>query len=109
MDEMPKTERPNILFVDDEENVLRSLLRLFIDEECVVFTATSAREGLEIVAHNEIAVVVSDQAMPEMRGTEFLALVEDLRSSEASMYTLLETPIFTCRRVDPSTMLSLLG
>jgi len=41
--------------------------------------------------------------------TEFLALVEELRSSEASMYTLLETPIFTCRRVDPSTMLSLIG
>ena len=41
--------------------------------------------------------------------SEFLALVEDLRSSEASMYTQLETPIFTCRRVDPATMLSLLG
>jgi chlorite dismutase len=40
---------------------------------------------------------------------EFLSLVEDLRSSEASMYTQLETPIFTCRRVDPNTMLSLLG
>ncbi|MDG6898914.1 MAG: chlorite dismutase family protein [Nitrososphaerota archaeon] len=41
--------------------------------------------------------------------SEFLALVEELRSSEASMYTQLETPIFTCRRVDPATMLSLLG
>ena len=40
---------------------------------------------------------------------EFLSLVEELRSSEASMYTQLETPIFTCRRVDPKTMLSLLG
>ncbi|MDV3277870.1 MAG: chlorite dismutase family protein [Nitrososphaerales archaeon] len=40
---------------------------------------------------------------------EFLSLVEELRSSEASMYTQLETPIFTCRRVDPTTMLSLLG
>lgn len=41
--------------------------------------------------------------------SEFLALVEELRSSEASMYTQVETPIFTCRRVDPTTMLSLLG
>ncbi len=40
---------------------------------------------------------------------EFLALVEELRSSEASIYTLLETPIFTCRRVEPAAMLSLLG
>lgn len=41
--------------------------------------------------------------------SEFLSLVEELRGSEASMYTQLETPIFTCRRVDPTTMLSLLG
>jgi len=77
MDEMPARERPNILFVDDDENVLRSLFRLFIDEECVVFTAASGKEGLEIVSRNEIAVVVSDQAMPEMRGAEFLALVKE--------------------------------
>ena len=41
--------------------------------------------------------------------SEFLALVEELRGSEASMYTQLETPIFTCRRVNPSKLLSLLG
>ncbi len=41
--------------------------------------------------------------------SEFLALVEDLRGSEASIYTQLETPIFTCRRVDPAGMLSYLG
>ena len=41
--------------------------------------------------------------------SEFLEFVEDLRSSEASMYTQLETPIFTCRRVDPVEMLSPLG
>ena len=40
---------------------------------------------------------------------EFLDLVEELRGSEASMYTQLETPIFTCRRIDPSGLVSLLG
>ena len=40
---------------------------------------------------------------------EFLALVEELRGSDASMYTQLETPIFTCRRVDAASMLALLG
>jgi chlorite dismutase len=40
--------------------------------------------------------------------SEFLALVEELRSSEASMYTQLETPIFTCMRVDPKRMVELL-
>ena len=41
--------------------------------------------------------------------SEFLALVEELRGSEASMYTQSETPIFTCRRVEPEAMLTLLG
>ena len=38
---------------------------------------------------------------------DFLDLVEALRSSEASRYTLVETPIFTATRVDPRRMLEL--
>jgi chlorite dismutase len=40
---------------------------------------------------------------------EFLALVEELRSTEASAYTQLETPIFTCIRTDATQLLRLLG
>ncbi len=40
---------------------------------------------------------------------EFLDLVEELRTSEASKYTEKETPIFTCVSVDPGTMVGLLG
>ncbi|MDA4117588.1 MAG: chlorite dismutase family protein [Thaumarchaeota archaeon] len=40
---------------------------------------------------------------------EFLALVEELRGTEASRYTALETPIFTCVRTDAATLLGLLG
>ena len=85
MGEVPVKERPNILFVDDEENVLRSLLRLFIDEECVVFTAASGAEGLDVVGRHEIAVVVSDQGMPQMRGTEFLARVKEMSPDTVRM------------------------
>ncbi len=38
---------------------------------------------------------------------EFLDLVSDLRSSEASRYTALETPIFTCVATSPRRMLDL--
>lgn len=40
---------------------------------------------------------------------DFLDLVEELRSSEASKYTEKETPTFTCASADPETMLKLLG
>ncbi|MBI4620669.1 MAG: response regulator [Desulfobacterales bacterium] len=61
-----------LLFVDDEQNVLNSLSRVFRNEDYEIFTATSAKEGLEKVMQNEISLVLSDQRMPEMTGTEFL-------------------------------------
>jgi len=68
----------NILFVDDEENVLRSLKRLFLSEDYEVFTASSGADGLEILKHNEMPVIVSDQRMPVMTGAEFLEKTRDL-------------------------------
>ena len=68
----------SVLFVDDEENILRSLKRLFVDEPVSCFFASSGLEGLEIVRNNEIAVVVSDQKMPGMSGAEFLEQVKVL-------------------------------
>jgi chlorite dismutase len=43
------------------------------------------------------------------RPEDFLNLVMELRSSEASKYTAVETPIFTCKSVTPKEMLDLLG
>ena len=40
---------------------------------------------------------------------DFLNLVMDLRGTEASRYTAIETPIFTCVSVSPEKMLDLLG
>ena len=74
--ETMRQEKPGILFVDDEENVLKALSRLFLDESYDVYTATSGAEGLEIMKRNDIAVVVSDQGMPQMKGAEFLEHVK---------------------------------
>ena len=61
-----------ILFVDDEENVLRSLKRLFMSEDYEVLTALSGGEGLAILKEIEVPVIVSDQRMTLMTGAEFL-------------------------------------
>ncbi len=64
---------PNrILFVDDEENVLRSLKRLFMSEDYTVLTAPSGPDGLAVLKEVEVPVIVSDQRMPVMTGAEFL-------------------------------------
>lgn len=63
---------PVVLFVDDDENILRSLKRLFFEESFEVLTAGSGKEALEILKNKEVGVIVSDQKMPEMDGAQFL-------------------------------------
>lgn len=68
-------EPATLLCVDDEELVLASLRRVFQDEGFRVLCATSALEGLRILEAESVAVILSDQRMPGMSGTEFLSEV----------------------------------
>lgn len=88
----------NILFVDDEENILKSLKRALIDEDYNCFFARNAKEGIDIIKNNRIEIVVSDMKMPEIDGINFLKQVEStapeivkiILSGEADMYQLIE-------------------
>ena len=64
--------RPTLVVVDDEPEVLRSLHDLFrIDYR--VLTFGRALEALEALGTlGDVAVIVSDQRMPEMTGVQFL-------------------------------------
>ncbi len=62
-----------VLFVDDEENILKSVKRLFMDEPFEVLTADSGAAGLAVLNdRQDVGVIVSDQRMPGMSGAEFL-------------------------------------
>ena len=67
-----------LLVVDDEENVLNSLRRLLRSEGYHVLTAGSGNEALELLAGNEVGVVLSDERMPGMSGTELLRRVRTM-------------------------------
>ncbi|TWI70191.1 PAS domain S-box-containing protein/diguanylate cyclase (GGDEF)-like protein [Pseudoduganella lurida] len=69
---------PTLLLVDDEPGVLRALERAFRRESYQVLLAHSAAEALELLALHDVQVVVSDQRMPEMSGTDFLARAREL-------------------------------
>jgi two-component system, probable response regulator PhcQ len=66
-----------VLIVDDEPNVIASLRRALIDEAYEIYSATDGAEGLDILKQGKIKVVISDEKMPAMSGTEFLACVKD--------------------------------
>ncbi|HUJ70029.1 MAG TPA: HDOD domain-containing protein [Syntrophorhabdales bacterium] len=71
----PDLSTVTILFVDDEDNILRSLRRELADSEAEIFLAGSAEEGLKLLERERVDIVVSDYRMPVMNGIEFLGLV----------------------------------
>lgn len=67
----------SILVVDDEPNVIASLKRVFMDEPYRIYSANSASEAIEILKKHPIKVVISDEKMPEISGSEFLSMVRE--------------------------------
>lgn len=67
-----------ILVVDDEPGILSALRRVLRRDGYEILAASSAKEGLRILGDHDVQVILSDQRMPEMSGTEFLSRVRDL-------------------------------
>lgn len=67
-----------LLLVDDEINILSSLKRLLRRDGYNILQANSGQEGLDLLAQNEVDVIVSDQRMPGMSGVEFLREVKKI-------------------------------
>jgi diguanylate cyclase (GGDEF)-like protein/PAS domain S-box-containing protein len=67
-----------LLIVDDDVNVLSSLHRLFRRDGYQILTAVSPAEAFEMLALHSVQVIVCDQRMPAMSGTEFLSKVKEM-------------------------------
>jgi len=69
--------KPRILLVDDEERILRTLTML-LRMQYQVFSTTDGHEALKILQQEKINVLISDQRMPTMIGTELLEKAKNL-------------------------------
>ncbi len=70
---LERPKKPKMLVVDDEPDNLDLLYRTF-RRDFQVLRAESGIQALEILeTEGEVAVIISDQRMPEMKGTEFLS------------------------------------
>jgi diguanylate cyclase (GGDEF)-like protein/PAS domain S-box-containing protein len=78
LERAPAEATDTLLIVDDEPNNLLALKRLLRREGYQVLTASSGQEGLDLLALNTVQVIVSDQRMPGMCGSEFLGIVKEL-------------------------------
>ena len=64
-------EKFPILYVDDEEHNLTSFAATF-RKDYKIHTSTNGNDALEIMRHNDIKLVITDQRMPEMTGIQLL-------------------------------------
>lgn len=73
--ESPEAPVWTVLFVDDEDNILNALRRLFRPAGYRVLTAGSGAEALALLQQEQVDLVVSDMRMPHMNGAELLEQV----------------------------------
>jgi two-component system probable response regulator PhcQ len=65
-----------ILLVDDSPQILKSLERMLKNRGYNIFTADSAQNALEILQNNEIDMVITDESMPGLSGTDLLGVLK---------------------------------
>lgn len=73
---MSEEKRKTILCVDDEQDILDSLYDTFM-ERFEVRIASSGEDALKIFSTENISIVITDQRMPGMQGTELLARIHE--------------------------------
>jgi len=77
--ERPASTAYRILLVDDEPNVLKTLQRVFRQENYVVVTASSGQAALELLRREVFHLMISDYMMPGMNGAELLKQVKAIK------------------------------
>ncbi len=64
-----------VLLVDDDTNLLQGLTRALRQQPYKILTAQSADEAQDVIHRLPVSLVVSDENMPGMSGTEFMAWI----------------------------------
>ncbi|MCD6570075.1 MAG: HD domain-containing protein [Deltaproteobacteria bacterium] len=62
-----------VLFVDDEEHILNAVERLFVDSDIRILKAINGEDAIKLMKSQDVAVLVSDNMMPGMKGTTLLS------------------------------------
>jgi len=68
-------ERPCVVCVDDEPAILAALRRALRQEPYDVLTTESPQDALRMISTRDVSLVITDQRMPGMQGTDLLAEV----------------------------------
>ncbi len=91
-----------VLLVDDEAYIRKSLRRLMADSAMEALEAESGEKALRVLEERDVAVIVSDNMMPGMRGIDLLSRAKEIRPDAARIlmtgYADLPTAIDSINR-----------
>jgi len=73
-EKVDRKNRPVVVIVDDEESILKEL-RILLGRTYKVHVFANPEDAEDFVDKNAVDLVVSDEMMPEMRGSELLARI----------------------------------
>ena len=72
-----------VLFVDDEPKILDAIMAVLSDEPYELLGVTEPRKALELIEAEAIDVVVADERMPDLSGSELLSIVRQRKPEVA--------------------------
>jgi DNA-binding response OmpR family regulator len=85
---MSALENCRLLFVDDEEDFLITIVKYLRRKKLTVAAASSSRTALDWFANNDVDIVVLDIKMPDMNGVEVLRKMRELKKDDFGVIIL---------------------
>jgi EAL domain-containing protein (putative c-di-GMP-specific phosphodiesterase class I)/CheY-like chemotaxis protein len=100
---------PKVLFVDDEWEVVQGLRRAFLQYPYQVAATTSPELALQMFRDEAFDVIVCDELMPSMRGSELLSrIAREFPATRRILLTGHATPEAAARAVNEAGVVRLL-
>lgn len=67
--------RPRVLYIDDEHEILDLAVCFFEDEGIDIVTCGSCQDAIKLVRENHFDMIISDAKMPTGSGTDLLLMI----------------------------------
>lgn len=84
--------KPTVLYLDDESINLR-LFNLSFKNNYTITTSNSGEEALELLNSNVFDIIISEQRMPGISGTEFMIEAKKKNHHSLNLFYLLDIQI----------------